>query len=82
MYLIILMLMPFDAHDIKVRKHRVCLKKGSSLIQDVQCHSPQKILVIVGGGRRRRRVALLPDRLAALGHPRRTLQYAGKKEHR
>ena len=39
-------------------------------MQDVQCHSPEKVLGIVGGGRRRRRVALLSYRLAALGHPR------------
>ena len=62
--------MPFCAHDVKGHKHRVYLKKGSSLIQDVQRHSPEKVLGIVGGGRRRRRVALLSYRLAALGHPR------------
>ena len=58
-------------HDVdEGHKHRVYLKKGSSLIQDVQRHSPEKVLCIVGGGRRRRRVALLSYRLAALGHPR------------
>ena len=64
-----LYLMPFDAHDVEGHKHRVYLKKDP-LIQDVQRHSPKKVLGIVGGGRRRRRVALLSYRLAALGHPR------------